>query len=874
MDQSNSSLNTLSDQDLVDLASGFKAPPPTGEPSNDELMRIVNKSLVDDVDTTSGAPASVRAAVGAAQKPTDKLKTLREFYPDAQPVEVLDPKYGATKFGRGNFIYTNPQTGKRELFDEDIRMFGIPVPTARDFADVGPEVAETIGAIGGGIIGAGLGASAGTVALPVAGTVAGGTAGFVVGEGVGSAAARETYIKMLDWFGDTEDSRTGAEQLGDFATTAGVNMAAGPIVSKIWNGVKFVAGQPIRYASNALSTPAKEAYERIVRSGVSNPSVGAVTSSPMLELMESALINSLPSTKIMRENAQLSLREMNEQLAKIATKYGGVRTTSEASERAMSSMQAARQRYTDKVNKMYTEVGELIPDDLVSDAANTRAFVDEFMELSKTATGKDTYAPAMEQAMKVIADAKDGKLTYNALKDFRTSLGQTIDSSAALGAMTGPERRVKTLYAYISRDLDDLVDLAEEASGNVKISKLYGDANNFVKKNMQQGGDIRFIDKAIAKGGDEATAALKYALGGTKDGAERLVKLRNQLTPEEFEVLSGYMLGKMGMPRAGAAGLPDIAGEISETAAKEMQQMGFSPSTFMTNWNTLSGEARQALFGGTRYKDLAPALDDLAFTIERVGKSAASMANPSGTARVLAAIGTFGGGGALVPDGFGFGLMAMAGPYLQAKLMTNKDFVKWLAEGVEKAAFNPNSFGQHVRRLFQISEVNPEIRQEVQAVIQGLTQDQIEPSPIELSSPLGSAMPVEDNEQKFRQSVPSSVADKLLPNRDELIAQMDAIKVPMISEGEDFNPTGLPPSAPMQMPEQQMAQAPAPQQQPPQQQPPQPPQPPKLPTFAPLPTMGGGGFNQQMSSALLENPIDREIANRMNAEDTGIASLV
>ena len=128
----------------------------------------------------------------------------------------------------------------------------------------------------------------------------------------------------------------------------------------------------------------------------------------------------------------------------------------------------------------------------------------------------------------------------------------------------------------------------------------------------------------------EATGALRYVLSGSKEGAERLEKLRRQFEPDEFNVLSGYMLGRMGMPTGSAAGASELGEQAAKSGAEAMAEAGFSPNRFVTNWNNLSKEAKEALFGGTEYADLAPALDDLVFTIDRVGKTAAQMANPSG----------------------------------------------------------------------------------------------------------------------------------------------------------------------------------------------------------------------------------------------------
>src|SRR5689334_20367663 len=69
-----------------------------------EVMRRLTTStevpLANALDRKTGAPVSVRGAVGAAQTDEDRLATLRKFYPDAQPYQ--DPTAG------DNFVYTNP----------------------------------------------------------------------------------------------------------------------------------------------------------------------------------------------------------------------------------------------------------------------------------------------------------------------------------------------------------------------------------------------------------------------------------------------------------------------------------------------------------------------------------------------------------------------------------------------------------------------------------------------------------------------------------------------------------------------------------------------------------------------------------------------
>lgn len=811
----------------------------------------IEKDKIKLVNPERGADPSVRAMVGAAQTPQDKLDTLRNYYPDAVPVEVFSPQFGAQSFGKGNFVVTDPDSGEMHLFDADIRLFGTPIPDIAkefvgDLADVGPEIAEFVGGTAGGIYGGVVGSS-----VPVAGT----TAGFIAGEGLGSAIAREGYIAALDFLGETEDNRTGLEQVRDFGTTAALNMAAGPIVSKTLDGVKFVAGGPIRYAAGGLSKNAEEAFKIMKRTGVTAPTAGQVTMSPFLNLFESAARGMPLSTNVMRQNAEQTLLELEKQALDKAEALGGgrLRSTFEAAEANMSAAQKARQAYDEKVDELYKAFEGDIPDDLISEASNTGEFILKYTDEMKASSTNSDIQGVVNNAISILRDANEGKLNYKILKAKRRSIGENLRSAQAQGVLDAQGGRLKELYAAVTKDYDALIDKAAKVTDNENISKGFEKANSYVKKNLGSGGDIRYIDKVINAGRDEVIPALKLVLRGSKDGDEALRKIKNKYTEEEFDILRGYILGQLGTPTAGRSGattLLDEAAEPEGVLAKMtrgyVEEKGFSPKRFLTQYESLSKEAKNLLFA--KDKELAKSLDDLIFTVERVSKSAEDMANPSGTARILGATALFtpqaiqmytGGAGA---DGFFYGLTALAGTYGMAKLMTNQAFVKWLAEGVEKAAYNPASFGQHVRRLAQIALVNPEIREEIQAVTMGLSEETLEEPDFKYSFSNQQAQNIPmNNEDKFRQRVPASTADKLLPNQEELMAQLNQIAVP------DIDPM---------MPIDDGYE---------------------IPQFEPLPDVMQGSADSQfaMSPTVLPDATDREIAMRqMQEEQGGIASLV
>ena len=667
------------------------------------------------------------------------------------------------------------------------------LPTGRDFLDAGPTVAEIGGGIGGAIGGAIAGAGAGTFNMPLVGTVSYGVAGGIAGEALGSATARELYIGIADIFGETIDSRNLGERAVDFTTTAVFNGAAGPIMSKTWQGIKYVGGQPIRYMTGGTSPAAKETLEAFDSVGITNPTAGQITSNPTLNLIEEGLSAMPTSTKTMHQNAAQTVAEIDAFAKQLAAKYGGIRTTDEAGLALMSGARAARARYTNTVDNLYNKVNVGMNPNISSSAKHTQEFVKKYQAAAKTATGEDTLKPVMEMAAKVLHDADSGNLTYNNLKNFRTFLRENEASATAAGAkLDATGRKMKELYGYISRDLEDLVNEA----GNDVSRLAFQEANEFVAKNQGKLGSITYLDNVIAKGEVTANKALRYVLSGAKDGGDDLLKLKEVLKPDEYNVMSGYMLGRMGLPTPGVSQGVELGAEgVVKEGAEYIAEQGFSPKRFMTNWNSLSKEAKEALFKGTEYEDLIPELDNLVFTVDKIGVAAQQMANPSGTARVISSTAflTGVGGGSAASFDFGFG--ALIAPYASSKLMTNKSFVRWLTEGLEKTAYDPTSYGQHIRRLYQVYELNPEIREEIRAILEGQQFETLEPIEDRNAANVPPVTTAAPNELSFREVTNPEIAGKLLPDI-KLAEQVVGFEAPQVSDPEVImSPTVLPDEA-------------------------------------------------------------------------------
>lgn len=151
----------------------------------------------------NNVPFKIRLAVAGARKAEDKLRTLRQFYPDAMPT------------ADGDFTFLDPETRERVTLNDDGASVGDVVGS---IPDIGEAVGGTLGFTSGGALGAGAG--------PV-GTAAGGIAGAGLGAAIGSEAGRG-LSKMLGALltgKSAIDTRDAGDVGEDFATTTGLNSA-------------------------------------------------------------------------------------------------------------------------------------------------------------------------------------------------------------------------------------------------------------------------------------------------------------------------------------------------------------------------------------------------------------------------------------------------------------------------------------------------------------------------------------------------------------------------------------------------------------------------------------------------------------------------
>jgi hypothetical protein len=665
------------------------------------------------LDVTTGAPAAVRAAVGSAQKPEDRLATIRKAYPDAEPFEA------------DNFVYTDPKTGRPTLYNPP----GFDL--VGDTASVFPEIAE----VGGG------GTAAGLAALPaIAGAgPTGGTSMLAIplAYGLGAAAGREAQSVLASKYGNTVDTRNIGERLTDAAVTTGANVVgyrAGELVDQ---GIRNLTAPVARGARNLLAPTARQNAVDLANARV-EPRAGAVSGSPAIQLLEQGLAATPGGSGPIREKAVRELAGITGEADDLARSYGPVKTPQEAGETIRSGARNAAERFRARQSELYEKAFDAVGAETPVDMKPLLDFARELeVELAKApATRSGTIGRALEKVRAIIRDGSPAKqdpaaagffeqtggpggIGFETLRKIRTDLGRDLDDPVLAGATSAQKAAERRLYGVLT---DTMKQTAAKAPNGQKLIET---ADRYTRFNMTRNMDI--LQKVEDLRFDEQI--LQLAMRGSDKGGSNLAALRRNLEPEEWDVVAGSVLGRLGRATPGRQGVT----ELGETAGD------FSAATFLTNWSKMSPEARNALWGGTRYKSLIPRLNTLARVVD-ISKDADKLANTSGTARVLlSALGVIGGGAGLssvIADAVSTdegregrssaltnvlaGTAAVVGgavvvPRVAAKLITSPAFVSWLETGVRLGSRGTGGLGSWVSRLGAISAANPEIREEIRA---------------------------------------------------------------------------------------------------------------------------------------------------------------
>ncbi|MGN2244944.1 hypothetical protein ACFWZU_15725 [Frateuria sp. GZRR33] len=263
---------------------------------------------------------------------------------------------------------------------------------------------------------------------------------------------------------------------------------------------------------------------------------------------------------------------------------------------------------------------------------------------------------ADDEIADLLAQMADGKLPYEAVKKLRTLVGNELENVSIVSDV--PRSKWKALYGALSQDMKNAADEAGPAA-----QKAFGRANAYYQAGSSR---IDALSTVLDKsGGPEAI--YNAATSGTRDGATTLRTVMQSLKPDEQKVLASTMIRRLGKA---------TAGQQNATGDE------FSMSTFLTNWNKLSPQAKSTLFDrfGSGFRSDMDAVARMAANVRQGSKV---FANPSGSASTGAQLGTVGGFVMAALSGNVGTASAIAGAAgganLLARALTSPAAVKFLA---------------------------------------------------------------------------------------------------------------------------------------------------------------------------------------------------
>lgn len=410
------------------------------------------------------------------------------------------------------------------------------------------------------------------------------------------------------------------------------------------SSTNIMAGKAAAAASKAKAPTQKQLAARAAGDLGVTPSLG-MTGKP--GAMTAAALEKVPgSASVIAKDAARAVSEVEGAFNKIKPMIGNPLSPVEAGAALQGGLRKFVEGFKGKAGQLFDAIpmnaGDKVKaQNTLSAISDAKAAFAENPELAKRLGLTNWDAVASEIA--------NNNISWGALKQFRTEVGQALGSPT--GSLTDTTSgRLKSLYGALTADME----AATKASSPQAFS-AWQRANQFYKSGAQR--IERSLDGTItAKSPErafEAFAALTKADRSTAD-ITRMRQIKASLARDDWNDVASSIVNRLGSAAPGTQNAEGTA---------------FSPSRFLSEWNRMSPEARKILLP----EDARVELEKLARISERV-KAANLERNTSNTGTVVVAAGA---GGALMQAPIST-ISALAGANIGARAMTSPVFLRAL----------------------------------------------------------------------------------------------------------------------------------------------------------------------------------------------------
>lgn len=581
------------------------------------------------VDSKSGSGIITRLIVGNAKNPADRLASMRNHYPEAQP------------YGEDNFIYYNRDTGVPTLYNPPGMM-----PELGDFAEYGRVGTEIGAGIGGAILAAPT-TPAGQIAVAAGSATAGGLA----------------YDQAMNQIGG-QDTRDLGKLASDTVIEFGLNMI--PFDKGLGAAKDFISP-----GFHKIMTNANKAVIDVANKYDINATAG-VLGNRFMQGVDAATQKVLGGVDAWEESASKMMEGVGRMIDDFHFSLGGKSNPEAAGLQLINQAKKYQENFRTTSEDLYKQVDKFIPENARVPALNTRDFL---------AAYRDRFANDPEIS-KIFRDPKIGALAdvtadmgyarqnmdYSTIRSLRTMIGGKIKDRDTIGDLSQGD--LKQLYSALTDDLfEGAADFGEEAL------KAMTEANDFYRAGSVVMEDV--VEKYFMKNGKFSTASEVFS--SIKRAVNDPEKLRG--------IQSSGVLTERDFNQVGSAILEDVgaASKAGQNAAADR----LSPSRIIsqTDSSVIPLGSQDILLTGTS-KEIMQDMRVFAEAVQGVD----GLVNRSNTGAAVQFGGLGLAAGTLSADpiaGVATMVTSLAIPYLTSKGMASQWLKDWMRnapkEGGKKA---------------------------------------------------------------------------------------------------------------------------------------------------------------------------------------------
>lgn len=316
------------------------------------------------------------------------------------------------------------------------------------------------------------------------------------------------------------------------------------------------------------------------------------------------------------------------------------------------------------------------------------ATIDE--QIADLSQAKEVNAPLISALERFKADLSNNQgIKVSGMRDLRTAAQKAAYTE---DMRSTPAQRV---LGIVANAIGDDINAGLQQAGRGNAAQAFKTADTYWKDRVE------YIDKVLepvigkGKSGEAVLGAVEQMAQGKGKGVQNLMKLMRSVDKEELSDIQATIIDRMGKSTAGA---------------QNAEGSAYSASTFLTNWNKMSGKGKAALFPN---QEVRKNLNELAMIADNM-KQASKYANTSNTAGgIMGQVAITGGLGVASPTAL---ILGSAAQYLSGRALSSPRLTAWLA----KVPANPQAQAAHVKRLDAIAAAEPIIANDIASIKQFL----------------------------------------------------------------------------------------------------------------------------------------------------------